>query len=247
MNMLKPTIGVIPLWDDARESIWMIPGYMDMIRDAGGVPIILPLKIDSLDLPQLLKVCDGVLMTGGHDVDPELYSQPKSELCGNPSLERDALEREVFDYAMEHDLPLLGICRGIQLINALCGGTLYQDLPTEYDLHSQSRVNHQMTPPYDRPQHEVDIVEGGALHQIVGERRLSVNSYHHQAIKELAPSLSATAYSVDGLVEAISMDSRSFVQAVQWHPELNYLKEESSRRLVDSFIEACAECSIRNN
>ncbi len=237
MKKQKPTIGVIPLWDDQKSSIWMLPGYLDVIQESGGIPIILPLKIATSDLWAICEMCDGFLFTGGHDVNPVLYSQTKSEMCGAPNNDRDTLERAIFEYAVERDVPVLGICRGIQLINVICGGTLYQDLPSEYT--HPNRINHQMTPPYDIPWHKVSVVEGSPLRAIVGMDTLSVNSYHHQAIKDLAPSLEATAVSEDGLIEAICMPSKRFIQAVQWHPEFNFNSEISSRKIVKSFIGNC--------
>ncbi|MFR9620797.1 MAG: gamma-glutamyl-gamma-aminobutyrate hydrolase family protein [Rikenellaceae bacterium] len=232
---MRPIIGVIPLWDDTKESIWMIPGYMDAVSQAGALPIILPLNVGGEEVAQLCQMCSGFVLTGGHDVDPAIYGQPQSERCGRPCEARDSLEREVVEYALANDRPLLGICRGIQLLNALLGGTLYQDLPTEHE----GGVEHQMTPPYHRVQHYVDIVEGSPLAQLVGQRRLGVNSYHHQAIERLSPQLEAMATSEDGLIEAVYMPTRSFVQAVQWHPELNFRHEESSRQIMRAFVEAC--------
>ncbi len=232
---MRAVIGVIPLWDDVKGSIWMLPGYLDAIRESGGVPIIFPLKGDVEQIEQICKMCDGFLLTGGHDVDPKLYGSEVSARCGLPNIERDRLERVVFDYAVANDRPLFGICRGIQLINAFCGGTLYQDLPTE----RPEGVNHQMTPPYDRPIHKVQIVAPSPLYDLLEVKELNVNSYHHQAVRDLAPNLEAMAISEDGLVEAIYMPRRRFIQAVQWHPEFNFYSEESSRKIMRAFVESC--------
>ncbi len=234
---MKPTIGVVPLWDDDKSSIWMLPGYMDAIRESGGIPMILPLVVEKEDVEQLCDICDGFLLTGGHDVDPQLYNESVRERCGSINHERDELERAIFSYAMVHDKPLFGVCRGIQIINALCGGTLYQDLPTERTEHNT--VSHQMTPPYDQVWHKVSIVEGTPLASIIDTPEIGVNSYHHQAIKQLAPSLLAMAISEDGLVEAVYMPDRRFIQAVQWHPEFNFFSCEVSRKIVKSFVLAC--------
>ncbi len=215
--MEKPIIGVLPLWDDERHSIWMLPGYMAAVSLSGGIPVILPLDIANEDIEQLCSQFDGFLFTGGHDVDPTLYGEDKSDLCGELCISRDRLESAIFSYATERNTPILGICRGIQLINVLCGGTLYQDLPSEYDV--SCREHHQMSPPYDRACHRVSVVKDSPLYQLVGCDRLGVNSYHHQAIKELSPTLEAMAHSEDGLVEALYMPSQRFVWAVQWHPE----------------------------
>lgn len=230
---MRPIIGVVPLWDDEKESIWMIPGYLNAIRESGGVPIILPLIATSEDITQLCSLCSGFLFTGGQDVDPKLYNQDPDPKCGQPNIERDTLERIIFDYATAVDKPILGICRGIQLINVLCGGTLYQDLPSQWG----SGVNHQMTPPYDRVQHHITILENTPLSEILDERTLGVNSYHHQSICDLAPSLLPMAISEDGIIEAIYMPDRSFIIALQWHPELNYHCDSSSRKIVERFIE----------
>ncbi len=251
----KPIIGVTPLWDGGKNSIWMLPGYMNAIRKVGGVAIIFPLVASKDDLVQLCDMCDGFLLTGGDDVDPALYNHTKSKKCGTPNPTRDELERVVFEYALDHDRPILGICRGIQLINALCGGDLYQDLPSEYkpvigepaigedDLMNglKSGRTHQMTPPYDQVWHNVEVIENTPLHNLVTQKHLGVNSYHHQAIKTLAPNLETMAVAEDGVIEAVYMPSKSFVWAVQWHPEFNFEREESSRQIMKLFIEKCSK------
>lgn len=239
---MKPVIGVIPLFDEDKDSIWMLPGYMDGIRFAGGLPIILPLKADMEDITQVCGICDGFLFTGGHDVDPAVYGAARSDKCGASNHDRDALEKKIFEYALRLNLPVFGICRGIQLINALCGGTLYQDILAEYrpdKYASASRVEHHMSPPYDVPCHEVTILEDTPLFRLLNKSTASVNSYHHQAVKELAPSLLPMAISEDGLIEALYMPDKKFVQAVQWHPEFNFHKDEDSRQLFINFIKAC--------
>ncbi len=234
-KMKKPLIAVIPLYDDLRQSIWMLPGYLEGLTKAGAVPIILPLKAEHDDFLRLVDMCQGLLLTGGHDVDPALYAEKPTPQCGHPCPERDALEQLVFQHVMQQDKPVLGICRGIQLINVLCGGTLFQDLPSQH----ASEVCHQMTPPYDRGVHEVHIVRGTSLHQLLGKETLSVNSYHHQAIKHLAPTLTATAYSADGLVEAVEMTDKRYVKAVQWHPELSFKVDEDQLKILEDFVSAC--------
>ncbi len=237
--MKKPLIALSPLWDDDKSSIWMLPGYMDAIRESGGIPIMLPLVASKEDIEQVCQMCDGLLLTGGHDISPELYGERTSNKCGTPNSSRDELERWIFDYAVEHDIPTLGICRGIQLMNALCGGTLHQDLPTEhlYNIGIEGRT-HQMTPPYDREWHKVKITPHSPLHTLLGSCDLGVNSYHHQAIRDLSPSLECMAMAEDGIIEAVYMPSRSFVWGVQWHPELNFRTEESSRQIMKHFIAA---------
>lgn len=199
--------------------------------------MILPLKADEEEIKQICGMCDGFLFTGGHDVDPALYGAERSSQCGQPNYDRDFLEKRVFAYALQEDKPVFGICRGIQLINALCGGTLYQDLPTEYK--GTKEVEHHMNPPYDIPCHEVTILENTPLSMLLNRLTIKVNSYHHQAIKELAAALKPMAVSEDGLIEAVYMPDKKFIQAVQWHPEFIYLKDEDARKLFKSFVSAC--------
>ena len=129
---MKPVIGVMPLFDEEKDSIWMVPGYMEGIRRAGGIPLMVPLWCEGEDLGQINDICAGYLFTGGHDVDPHLYGEEPDALCGRINKARDDLEKRVFDMAWETDKAVFGICRGLQIMNVFLGGTLYQDLPTQY-------------------------------------------------------------------------------------------------------------------
>ena len=211
---MKPIIGVIPLWDDEKESIWMLPDYMNVLEDNNAIPIMFPLSTDKTNL------------------DPKLYNQEKKEVCGVQCDKRDEMESYLFKKAIKDDKPILGICRGIQLFNALLGGTLYQDLPTEHS----SEIKHTMIKPYNRGIHSVDILKSTPLYKIIEVDKLSVNSYHHQAIKDLAPSLVANAISEDGLIEAISMLNKKFVMAVQWHPEFLWKNSKENNLIIAEFI-----------
>lgn len=236
---MKPVIGVIPLFDEERDSIWMLPGYMEGIKMAGGIPIILPLKAVEDDIARITEVCSGFLFTGGQDVEPALYGEKRRPACGPACRDRDVLEKEIFACALKEDKPVFGICRGIQMINVLCGGTLYQDLPTEYE--GTKTVDHHMKPPYDVPCHQVEIMSDTPLWELLEKMTISVNSYHHQAVRELAPCLKPMAVSEDGLVEALYMPGRRFVQAVQWHPEFIYKSDENACKLFRAFVGACRE------
>lgn len=145
--MKQPLIGIVPLVDEARESYWMLPGYMQGVEQAGGVPVMLPLTDDAAALRQLADTCDGFLLTGGQDVFPALYGAAPTPQCGQTCPARDAMEARLLDLALAADKPVLGICRGIQFLNVHLGGTLYQDLPAEHP----TAANHHQTPPYDVP------------------------------------------------------------------------------------------------
>lgn len=125
---MRPIIGLIPLYDDDKDSYWMLPGYMKVIEKCGGLPVMLPLTDDKAELNDAYKICDGILFTGGHDVSPFVYGQEATDKCGIPCSLRDSMEGYMLDLCIRDDKPLLGICRGIQFINAHLGGTLYQDL-----------------------------------------------------------------------------------------------------------------------
>lgn len=232
---MKPIIGLIPLVDEGRESLWMLPGYMDGVAQAGGVPIMLPLTDDEEALGLLCDTCDGFLLTGGHDVSPEFYGHARLPVCGATSPERDRMEALVLRRAMDDDKPVLGICRGIQFVNAALGGTLWQDLPTQ----RPSDVCHRQTAPYDAPTHEVSLLPDTPLKALLKRETLGVNSYHHQAIRELAAPLKPMAVSPDGLVEAVWHPEQRFLWAVQWHPEFAWKSDSAARAVFGAFVRAC--------
>ena len=203
--MKKAVIGVTPLWDRDRDSYWMLPGYLEGLELAGALPIILPLTESNSDISRLVSLCDGFLFTGGQDVSPKLYGEKPRVTCGEICEKRDTFEQRLFTQSLEQDKPMLGICRGIQFFNACLGGTLYQDLPTEHP----SEVAHVMRPPYDQIVHSVALLPGTPLAALLGRAELGVNSYHHQAIKVLAPGLAEIARSEDGLVEAVYIPDKS--------------------------------------
>ncbi len=231
----KPLVGLIPLVDEERESYWMLPGYMRGVHQAGGLPVMLPLTDDAADIAQMAREMDAFLLTGGHDVSPAIYGEEALPTCGTPCPARDAMEIKLLKAALALDKPVLGICRGIQLLNAAMGGTLYQDLPSQ----RPSPVHHHQSPPYDHPVHSVSLCAGTPLAEIVRKETLAVNSYHHQAVKTLSPQLVPMAFSEDGLIEAVFMPNRRFVWGVQWHPEFSFKRDDASRKIFEAFVGAC--------
>ena len=235
--MKRPVIGIVPLVDIQRESYWMLPGYMDGVADAGGLPLMLPLTDNKEQIDQLIELCDGVLFTGGQDVSPSLYGEEQDAACGECCPGRNAMETKLLNAALKLDKPIFGICRGIQFINAALGGTLYQDLPGQHP----SEIEHHQHPPYDVPVHTVTPIPSAPLAALLGDGPFAVNSYHHQAVKTLAPAWSAMAVAPDGVIEAAYMQDRRFVWAVQWHPEFSFLVDENSRKLFYAFVRAAEE------
>ncbi len=227
-------VGVVPLWDEHKESIWMLPGYFNGIAVAGAIPMMLPLTSDKKILTECLSRIDGVLFTGGHDVSPELYGAKRIDKCGSVCPERDVMESFLIKECIARDKPFLGICRGIQILNAVLGGTLWQDLPTQ----RPSSINHCMCAPYDRGVHDVTLKDKGMLWAMLGVKVLKVNSYHHQAVKDLSPNLCCEAVSEDGLCEAARVKNARFGLALQWHPEFYNGKDEHSNAIFKAFVSA---------
>ena len=214
-----PIIGVTPLWDEERKSVWMLPDYLDGIRAAGGIPVILPLEMSEADADQIVETCDGFLFTGGQDVG----SCPK----------RDTLETFVLSKALQADKAILGICRGLQFINVFLGGTLWQDLPSQHP----SEIVHRQGKPYGNPTHTVTL--NGDLRTLLGKDVIEVNTLHHQAAKDLGHDLTPMAVAPDGIIEAVQMVGKRFGWAVQWHPEYMFKTDSDSLAIFSCFVEHC--------
>lgn len=227
-------MGVLPLFDSEKDSYWMLPGYIEGIKEAGGLPIMLTFTEDEGDVRKFVSLCDGFVFTGGQDVEPSLYGEEKKPICGEICKNRDILEEMLFKLAIEEDKPVLGICRGLQFINAATGGTLFQDIEAE----CSSNVNHRQKPPYDRGTHLVFVEKESPLFKLLGKESLWVNSCHHQGIRDLSPFLSVMAKAPDGIIEAVCMPEKSFVWATQWHPEFLHRRDEDSKKIFKAFIEA---------
>ena len=170
---MRALIGVMPLYDDEKESLWMLPGYMDGITEAGGIPVMLPLTADEEIIKQLMDTCDGLLFTGGHDVSPGIYNEKLHNDTVLSCDKRDKMEMISLDIAVQNNIPILGICRGIQFINAALGGTLYQDLPSE----QPSAIEHHQTPPYNVPVHDVQIVKDSPLYDLIQNKNRCLNLF----------------------------------------------------------------------
>jgi len=235
--MAKPVIGVVPLVDKERQSLWMLPRYLEAISAAGGVGVMLPLTSDTDEIVQLADQLDGILLTGGQDVDPQMYDQARSAQCGELCHERDSMEALLVEQIMKDDIPCLGICRGLQLLNVMLGGTLYQDL----DAQHPSNVTHHMERPYDRVAHGVEVRTRTPLSSLVGGGSLGVNSCHHQAVKDLAPELVPMATSEDGIIEAAYIPDHRFAWGVQWHPELSFRTDIPSISIFETFVASCRQ------
>jgi putative glutamine amidotransferase len=207
--------GVVRTWDNADRT-GVSAAYIQAVLGAGGVPLILsPLTGASL-AGRVLDGLDGLILTGGEDLDPAWYAAKPSVLLSPPSRERDLFELALFAVARQRELPILGICRGIQLINVALGGTLFQDLPTE----RPGGVNHRPKVARDARSHRVRFQPDSRAAAALDATAITVNSSHHQGIRDLAPGLLATGWTDDDLIEAVETPpGGSWILAVQWHPE----------------------------
>lgn len=233
----RPVIAVMPLYDAGRDSYWMLPGYMKGLEEQGAIVFMPSLCTEERELDYFLEACDGFVLTGGQDVSPSVYGQEVSGLCGERVPERDRMDAYILMGAVERDKAVLGICRGHQLMNAVYGGTLYQDLPAEH----LSETCHRMQPPYDGQAHEIRLEPDSPLCRVLGMESTGVNSCHHQGIRRLAEPFRAMAWAPDGIVEAIYRPDRKFVWGVQWHPEFSYRVNEDSRKIFAAFLQAARE------
>ena len=207
--------------------------YVKAITQAGGVPVLLPNNLDISTVEEIAAGLDGFLLSGGGDVDPVLFGERPTEKLGTVTPRRDDFELALARYVIANtDKPVLGICRGIQLMNVAMGGTLHIDLPSDGKLcHSLSMY------PRNVRTHEISILGGTRLEQAMGVKG-RVNSFHHQAIKDLADGLMVTAVSEsDNVIEAVEVPGDRYIVGVQWHPE-ELTEFEEARKLFTSFIQA---------
>lgn len=238
---MKPIILITPLFDEERESLWMLSAYLELVDAAGGIPVISSFQGDESDAHRLVSVCDGILFTGGPDVEPTLYGEARLPSCGISQFRRDRLEKLLLDDILPSGKPIMGICRGEQFINAALGGTLYQDILTQ----RPTTINHHRHDARGEYVHEVNVLKDTLLYEILGKERLKVNSLHHQAVRECAPVLRPAAFSEDGFIEAVYMPGHPFCLGVQWHPELLFTCDPVQLSLIQAFIRASLPRTLR--
>jgi putative glutamine amidotransferase len=235
----KPIIGVTPLYDYNLKSWWIIPGYMKGVLEFGGIPVLLPFDNKEEDAKELADLCDGFIFTGGPDVNPGLYGEDCLLEMGLIAPIRDVNEKTLLKAVEETGKPVLGICRGYQLINVMRGGTLYQDIDTQFETetrHDQLEKNYITT-------HYNDVAEGSPLYKWLGNKtELKVNSFHHQGVKSLGKGLEPMATSRgDGLVEAFYDPSMKYFVGIQWHPELLREYHDEEKLIFKSLVDAASE------
>lgn len=240
MENKKPLIAVTPYHNTEKDEPYMRPAYLKAIRAAGGIPVILPLEAGREELAQLVDTFDGFLFSGGPDVHPFYFGEQTHSRCGNVSMKRDRLELTLLELVMEAEKPILGICRGTQLLNIGLGGDIYQDLESQFP--QEFPIAHTQPFYYDIPSHTVDVVPGTLLAELAQQGTIQVNSMHHQAVRNTAPCLLASGYAPENLVEAIeNPDYPTFFLGVQWHPEYLWEQNETAARIFSEFVKAARQ------
>jgi putative glutamine amidotransferase len=230
---MRPTIGVTVGYDERRAGLFLLrQDYVRSIEQAGGLPILLaPGRPE--DAPELLERVQGLVLSGGSDVDPALYGEAPHPKLGKVIRERDDFELALTREAVVWDMPLLAICRGHQVLNVAMGGTLIQDIPSEVT----GGLEHDPRRERWERAHPVEIYEGTRLRDILKRGTVSVNSFHHQAIGRLGDGLVVSARSCDDqLVEAVELPGRRFVLGVQWHPEAFWNREDGFQALFEALV-----------
>jgi putative glutamine amidotransferase len=246
---MKPVIGLTVNYIGPEESgcpsrfgsYYINRGYVEGVRKAGGIPLYLPYTDDPEELRTLLARIDGLILTGGKDMDPKHFGEAIHPTCERILPDRSAFEVRLTQLAVEHKVPTLGICLGLQTLNVAMGGSLFQDIPSM----APSDVRHRQTEAErDTVAHTVEVVEGSMLHQLFGRTELHVNSIHHQAAKKVAPGLVVSARAPDGIIEGLELPTVPFCVSVQWHPE-DLKAGESNQVLFDGLVRAAREFRAR--
>ena len=232
---MKPYIGIVPIIDD-DGVLGVYQQYIHAIERAGGIPVIIPYSFSEETLDLYTKACAGFIFVGGVDINPQKYGEEVLPECGRLTPKRDAFDFGMFDRLIATGKPLLGICRGMQVFNVALGGTLYQDLRTQY---GKREVSHRHEEPRGFTSHEIIIHDGTPLDALLNKNSIVINSMHHQAIKTLGEGLVAMAHSPDGIIEAVYMPGKRYVMAYQWHPEERFDEVEHNRLIMTDFIEHC--------
>ncbi|HEY7533512.1 MAG TPA: gamma-glutamyl-gamma-aminobutyrate hydrolase family protein [Nitrospiraceae bacterium] len=242
---MKPIIGVTPDYNagdrkewGGREPTYFLRGrYVRAIEELGGIPLILPLIADRAAKIRLLRDVNGLLLTGsGPDLPPALYGESQRYPFRIMSGRRSSFELDMIRLAQKSDVPVLGICGGMQAMNVACGGSLFQDISTQLP----QSIQHRQSAPAVKLTHAIKIAPGSLLRRVMRTMTLRVNSSHHQSVKTVAPSLVASAVAPDGIVEAIESPDHGFFLGIQWHPEFLFDRHPLHRRLFEAFLRAAS-------
>ena len=232
---MKPIIGItIDMEKDDKQSIKN--AYVKAVIHAGGLPFLIPSGIEG-DAAQLVERIDGLLLSGGDDINPLLFDEEPHPNLGTVTPERDTTELEITRQMLKQDKPILGICRGIQVLNVAVGGSVYQDCTKQID---RPILQHLQKAPIGHPTHFVQLAKGSLLEELAGRDQILVNSYHHQSLKDVPEPFIVSGNATDQIIEAVESAQHHFVIGVQWHPESLAVNGDTvSLQIFDRFIQAC--------
>ena len=234
--MRRPVIGITPGFNLQEKQLSLPLYYTVAIEEAGGLPMVLPHTGSAETAEGLAEVCDGFIFSGGPDVSPAMFGEAPWIFLGDVSPHRDVTDSTYLLAAKKTGKPIIAICRGIQLVNVVLGGTVYQDLGSQFP---GEVLQHRQEKPYYNKSHEVTVAEGSVFEQAWGKTTFMINSVHHQAVKVPAPGFEVTGRAPDGVIEAMSMPSYGFFHMVQWHPEMMAPRDEGSKNFFKIFVDAC--------
>src|SRR5690606_25698442 len=236
---MKPIIGLTASLELGRDAYDIELADSEAILAADGLPIMLPHLMDEADIDEIAEHIDGLFLAGGYDIDPTLFGEEPHPNLGVIIPSRDAFELALTKKVLELKKPILGVCRGAQILNIAVGGDMYQDITTQA---KADLLQHQQKAPRFHGSHFVEVTEGSLLHRLTGLKRLKVNSRHHQANRQVPQPMIVSGVSSDGIVEAIESTKHYFALGVQWHPEnMARAADSASLGIFQGFIEACRE------
>jgi putative glutamine amidotransferase len=241
---VRPLIGIPCRSDDSmlhkgRHVDAQSSSYISAIIQAGGVPFLIPVEARHQVLRILFERAEGILLAGGGDIAPQFFGEPPHAALNDVQPMRDELEFALVEWALEENKPLLGICRGIQVMNVAAGGSLYQDIASQCPDAQRHDFFHSQDYPRDFLAHSVDVEPDSRVCRALAVDHLKVNSLHHQALRDVAGTYQAVCRSPDGIVEGIEMPGHPFAIGVQWHPEELVASQDVARRLFLDFVHAC--------
>jgi putative glutamine amidotransferase len=250
---LAPIIGITATLKEDIDTVAERPlgryvrtdlDYVEGVSGAGGVPVILPPGGDERAAEAVIRCLDGLLLSGGSDLDPRVYGEEPVRELGPTIPERDAFEMALVGLALGRGMPIFGICRGMQILNVALGGTLYQDLPSQWE---GDVLKHRQNTPKRQPTHEVEVWDGSYIAGVMQRGVVKVNSYHHQAIRDLADGLIVTGRSSDGVIEAVEASdlSQRWLLGVQWHAEAMRGAGPQQERLFEAHVAAAEHHALR--
>lgn len=232
--MKKPLIGISGGSYEKNKHSYVNENYIKAIYENGGIPIIIPISTRDDIIEEQIKILDGLILSGGEDISPLRYNEePMEKLSYDLFIERDIFDFKLLKFAKERHIPILGICRGAQVMTVFHGGTLYQDL----SYRNEMSYKHNQVENSNIETHSIIIEEDTLLHSIFEKEKITVNSFHHQAAKDIPENFIVSAKALDGVVEAIESLDYEFMLGLQWHPEGLQNKNEDMKKIFKVFIE----------